>query len=114
MDSGEMTRFLLLQDPDCCLPGQASNKPREPCLLSLTHLVDPRALPSDQQGQGSWFIMWGCSCLGDRGTDRSSQRIVCPQGCRRLLHECVGHQAHHCLVIVHFSMEVTETLTVTW
>src|SRR5260370_1711799 len=47
--------------------------------------------------------MWGCSCLGDRGTERLLQRIVCTQGGRGLLPEYIGHQAHHRLVIVHLS-----------
>src|SRR5260370_12927091 len=65
-----MTSFLLLQDLDCCLPGQSSNKLREPCLFCCTHLVDPYPLSGDQEGECSRFGMWGCSCLGDRGTDR--------------------------------------------
>ena len=44
VDSSEMTGFLPLQDVHCCLPGQASNEPREPCLLSPIHLVDPHSL----------------------------------------------------------------------
>src|SRR5260370_33339624 len=104
MDTSKMTSFLLLQDLDCCLPGQSSNKLREPCLFCRTYLVDPYPLPSDQQGQGPRLGMWGCSCLGDRGTDRSLQSIACTQGRRSLMHERSGHQAHNCLVSVHFSM----------
>src|SRR5260370_10290954 len=104
VDTGKMVLFLLVQDVGCRLPGEASNERREACLLSPTHLVDPSALSGDEQGQGSRFGMWGCSSRVDRGTDPSSQSIVCPQGRRGFLHECVGHQAHHCLVSVHFSM----------
>src|SRR5260370_17892228 len=80
VDTGKMVLFLLLQDLDCCLPGQASNELREACLLSPTHLVDPSALSGDEQGQGSSFGMWRCSSRRYRRTEPSSQTILCPQG----------------------------------
>src|SRR5260370_18683483 len=85
MYTSKMTSFLLLQALDCCLPGQSYNELREPCLFCCTHLVDPYALSADQQGQGSWCGMCGCSCLRDGGADRCSQGIAYPQGHRRFV-----------------------------